>query len=286
MPLSDCKVAPVDDTNKIRTNIYDHVNYFLAFRENTKLAAFRKHQKEETTFEICLVSHVLISLLFILTRTAYILYHFSPFAVLNFIVAISVILLGTLNSVLSRINAYKGKNFQQFIRNTWILGIHVTLCLGVLFCSLIDDDETHTVNCVKNSTRPLEEYGCGFSKSNGIPTGIMMSILVTPSVMTMVFGNIRWDLQCFAWCLNSFTILVCILHFGFIENLKTFAIVVPFSFYLMYAVQVQCIRLFLASEGRIVHLMDKEKLVELEHLLEMRSLIGNMAHDLKTVSTV
>ncbi len=266
MIFSGNRISPIENHSlKVNGNIYADVNFFLNFQDKAKYAAFRRHQQNETVFGINLMAHVLISAYLLMSRTGSIVYFFSPFAVVNFALALFTVIVGTCNIVLERMAAFQGRLFHQYVRNIWIMSIYVTFCLGLIFFSF--GNTLHHSHC-----------------DVGVPNEVVIATLMLPSIMGIVVGNIRWDFQCLSWCLNSLTLLFCIVYFEFYVNLRAFLVCVPISLFLLYSFQVQSIRLYLTTESRIWSLIDKEKLVELEHLTEMRSLIANMAHDLKTVS--
>ena len=75
-----------------------------------------------------------------------------------------------------------------------------------------------------------------------------------------------------------------LLHYNLLDNLSTFGAILPFSTFLLYEIYRQKISLFLLTQSQKNLLEENERLAAETHANELRHMIGNVAHDLKTVS--
>ncbi len=262
-------------------SIYDHVNGFLIFRDSKKQEAFYKFHMMQMSFPVALLAILAICIYFILSRTGFLMYHYSNFAIFNCAFTMSTsVFLGLWGLVMRYFKLYRSAKWLVPLRDFWIVSIHVSVCLGLLFAAF--NSGTSGENCSR--TNFMKEFGCSFYHSRIVPSGYVMAMLGLPTVLAMFLGVIPWQIQIFSWCLNFGTILFCTLYFQIYLTFESLVFIVPVSLLFLYSQHLQAIRLFLASENQQQLTVEKAKLTELEHLEEMRSLIGNMAHDLKTVS--
>ncbi len=261
-----------------KEKVYDFVDYFLLFKERAKLEAYLKFQEENASFIRGTVLYLIFSLYALPTRIGFVQYHNSAFAITNLIIAIITVIIGTKKIIFKTSGTQESKQMLPVLRNCWVVGINVTLCAGLLFSAFQNEADTncHTGNYLRDS-------GCGFSDDK-VPDLFIMCLLLMPVIISMVVGGIRYEIQVCCWLLNAATIAFCIAYFQLYDSSTVFCLLLVGSFFLLYSYQLQSLQLFLASDSQYTTMLEKERKVEQEHLAEMKSLIGNMAHDLKTVS--
>lgn len=100
----------------------------------------------------------------------------------------------------------------------------------------------------------------------------MVSVL-----MYLILRSAKWEVVIFSYLMNVFVIAFCIFYFHFEGSVPTFFSFLPFSTLALYEYRRQIMRLF---EMNLEH----TRMMEEVQANELRHMIGNVAHDLKTVS--
>ncbi len=206
-------------------------------------------------------------------------FHYSIFAVANLVFTIIFgIGFGWLAIILKSFSNLQTSNPKviEALMNIWMLGVSLTLCLGMFFNGVNNDE----LNCGKSGS--LKSFGCGFP-SGDAAEGNAPILFLLPTFFAMVVKGLRWDFQIITLVANTLTFVVVIGYYHLPNSLIGFLGYLFIGGLFLYTYHLQELKLFFALERQAELTIANEQTAELEHLEEMRSLIGNMAHDLKTV---
>ncbi len=120
--------------------------------------------------------------------------------------------------------------------------------------------------------------------SSAVPQDCMFLLMIYPILFQAVYKSIKFQTVCLAWLVNvGFMCLAISINGGAMMSLPTLVLYIPLSLIIILDLQRQnlsyyflhCHQLWLGSENkRLSH----------ESEVEMRHMIANVAHDLKTVS--
>jgi hypothetical protein len=112
----------------------------------------------------------------------------------------------------------------------------------------------------------------------------MTVAMVLPSLLPLILAqDIAWfKYQAFSWMFAVCTCLFCIFHFHKTDSATSFGLSVLVSLSLLYFSHVQR-RTGAEAMQQILNLTGERDRLVSEHLVEMKAVVGNMAHDLKTV---
>jgi signal transduction histidine kinase len=86
-----------------------------------------------------------------------------------------------------------------------------------------------------------------------------------------------------AYLCNLFSMLFLMSYFNLTDSLPSFIYFIPICMTVMYEHRIFTIELFLVTQRQEQLLVENERLAEETRANELRSMIGNVAHDLKTV---
>lgn len=112
---------------------------------------------------------------------------------------------------------------------------------------------------------------------------MMLAAMIMPLLLSIVEPGALWEYVCLAYVMVIGIILYCIIAYDNTNCIGSFAIQVPFFFLLMYENQRQRLVVFLSAVSQEVLITENKVLADRAHEVEMRNMIGNVAHDLRTV---
>jgi hypothetical protein len=259
-------------------NKYEHFSKFL-FLTPKKLQSFAQFQSIQSTISSFICLHTLISVYFAFTQVSFLFYRGSSFATITAIFGFVSIFTGYLTIALKFFKITKNYIFVEYFLNLWPVFLSISIGLGILFQIFLFNSNACFSTVERNI---LSSLNC--HTTDKLPDNTVLLMLVVPAVLCMLDNEIKWSVQLGCWGMNFIFLLFCIIYFQLKTSAFTFALYVPFTLIIMYSFRQQSLLLFLASEHLDAQHNEKHRQNGLAHVEEMRSLIGNMAHDLKTVS--
>ena len=212
---------------------------------------------------------------FLFTRINFVLYYPSNFATINMIiVGIFIVFLGWL---LVACGVYKAKMNRKLIRtleNSFMFCCTMSFCLSALF-------KAYNGQCT--STNYHLQYGCDTSFRQ-ISEGSQATSLFTPFALQFVLKSCTWSTQLKSFVCAVACNLFCIQYFELSDSYCFFVFSVVFNLVILCASRLQSVSMFLLYEGQLRLVDDNKLLAKADRVSDMRHLVANMAHDLKTVS--
>jgi hypothetical protein len=121
---------------------------------------------------------------------------------------------------------------------------------------------------------------------NALPQEHLFVLMVTPVLCAVVFRSVRWECICLLWTLAiAFTVL-CIVYFEAYHSIPCLLLYVVFSLAILCENQKHSLHVFYVAQTLKAMIVATEHQSNSDHESEMRSMMGNVAHDLKTVSSL
>lgn len=127
-------------------------------------------------------------------------------------------------------------------------------------------------------------YGCNSEyDSHALPQEHMLSLMMLPIVLSVVVKTIKFPYVALAWCFCVLFISIAIGISNSFQSIPALLLYLPVSLAILFEDNRQTIILYLALRKQQA-LFDERKILSEEAQTELRFMIANMAHDLKTVS--
>jgi hypothetical protein len=151
----------------------------------------------------------------------------------------------------------------------------INLCVGV---NCVDYHNPGLNTLLRNCTRDQAVRGERALR-------FVLCLMLTPILFTFVFKECLFEFH----LANHFFTMICIFSFSWYYSFTSianiaFVLWVVMGFLLIVESHVQNVASFLTYYELKEILLEKERLTEQNNATEMRHMIGNVAHDLKTVS--
>jgi hypothetical protein len=178
------------------------------------------------------------------------------------------------------IKSWKGfqmrNKFVVLIESIWLAAISVSFSLNIIL--MVQDGHCEPQTALSNLV-------CTQSASRVMPETHMTIAMVLPSLLPLIVAQdvSLFKCQMFSWMFAVSTCLLCMLFFDKMDSAASFGLSVLVSLSLLYFSHVQR-RTGAEATQQVLNLTEERDHLLREHLSEMKSVVGNMAHDLKTVS--
>jgi hypothetical protein len=126
-----------------------------------------------------------------------------------------------------------------------------------------------------------------YDTTHQMPDGLMALLLVYPMILSMIVKSVKSEVVFLAW-LVTFVEMVVLIAVQNQSNLSigSFVAISFISFIALYEYQRQKISMFFLSQELRGTQTENERLEKENRASELKHLIGNVAHDLKTVNCV
>jgi signal transduction histidine kinase len=128
-----------------------------------------------------------------------------------------------------------------------------------------------------------ESAACNSGTKYHIPEGLMALLLVYPILLSMIIKSVKSETVFFSWALSVGSLIALFVVHDYRLSLPTFISISCISFLKLYEFQRQKISMFFLSQKLRGIQTENERLEKENRASELRHLIGNVAHDLKTV---
>jgi hypothetical protein len=124
---------------------------------------------------------------------------------------------------------------------------------------------------------------CNSGSPHQMHEGLMALLLVYPMMISMIVKSVKSEMVFFCWAITFFTLLVFFVSHDFRLSLFTFIAMSLVSVLKLWELQRQKISMFFLSQELRGSQTENERLEKENRASELKHLIGNVAHDLKTV---
>ncbi len=281
------KVIPADSRDKTKEIVlFDHVSPWLTFRESEQRHKFEEFKVHQSSIYPFLVIYFAACVTLILTTWFALANNPSVLGVINLVlVVVSPVCAGLLligfrlvaqnpkqkyisREILSRIII----NLESF----WLLSCCCAYSLSIVLCIQNGECESDDFESVQ---------GCNNDPST-LPLDMTMVSLVIPAIFATILKGAKWEYVLLAFAYNFGSIVFCSIYYNLIPSLFPVVLFTPCCMVMMYEYQRQNIAVFLLTQSQKHLLEENERLADETHAVEMRHMIGNVAHDLKTVSVL
>jgi hypothetical protein len=150
-------------------------------------------------------------------------------------------------------------------------GLRLSAKMSYGICSNITDAES--LYC--NSNQP----------SRGLPDENFLALCLLPIIYPIVLRDTDWSIVSISWLISVIFMAISVTQGGSSRG-KVISLIIYASFSLLalYSNQMQNVRSFVVQQKLAAVIKQNEEMAEELRANELRHMIGNVAHDLKTVS--
>lgn len=283
------KIFDSQSRNRESINLSDHVTFWLTFKESQQQTAFEEFKSSQASLYVFIGLHMVMCAYFLFSGWATYEYFPSHFSFAIFIISIlTPALIGTI-IISIRIYQHKTSYKSQYtkilsvltkhLESIWLFGTSFVFSLSIVIIGQnglcepgIDDFE--------------KTQGCNIGSENQMPEDMMMINIFIPVLFALMVKGAKWSYVVLAFLTSVFTVLFTMIYYDLMTSLPAFLYFIPVCMIVMYENQRQSISLFLLTQSQKNLLEENERLAAETHANELRHMIGNVAHDLKTVRTV
>jgi hypothetical protein len=117
-----------------------------------------------------------------------------------------------------------------------------------------------------------------------LPEGLVTLVMMIPIILSMVVKSVKSEIVFLIWITNFSVLLVLVISYKFQYSLEVFIAITFISLLKLVEYQRQKISMFFLSQELLVSEVENVRLEIENRASELKHLIGNVAHDLKTVS--
>lgn len=262
-------------------NIFSYVSYLLLFRKNSDSVKFNEFKIALSSKYIFLVAYAITSYYYAGETIS--TFYYYPTALSAFMVAFAMtvpILVGFVVLLLKYRDLF-GKNgplhrlavYSSIFESTWLIGCAVSFALNMI--SLGENGL-----CTN-----IRSYGCNYSRVEGkMPQDIVLAAAVLPICLYCAVKGASWPAVVITFLIGLFASLFTVFYYNLQIWWSATILFEVGVFVTLYDQHRQNVQVFLLTESQSVLLSQIEKMAEEAHAKELRSMIANVAHDLKTVS--
>lgn len=136
-----------------------------------------------------------------------------------------------------------------------------------------------------NDYYSFDNFRCNPSQDSGtLPIDSVVAIMLIPLTTSIVFRGIPFTVQIFSWVM-TLAFIVCSAAFVRLDqSFVSLCIFAPSSLFMLYEGERQNRMMFHMTDRMSFLLQENERLADETHANELRHMLGNVAHDLKTVN--
>jgi CheY-like chemotaxis protein len=170
---------------------------------------------------------------------------------------------------------YKGTSLKVMLQNVFIIGI--TLLIGFWLLMRVAEGQ-----CEK--TLSLNNFSCNPNQdSDGLPIETVVVLMLLPMTFCVAFRGTSFSIQLLSWALTLVFVFATAVYVRINQNIPYFLVYAPVSLFLIYESERQNKVIFLVTDRLAQLLEENERLADETHANELRHMVGNVAHDLRTV---
>lgn len=251
-------------------------NWFM-LRDRSLLGRYIAFQQTQIHFaaQVILLIYTTLS---IYRSTVVYQYFSSKLALINVANSVIMLLVAWVSFILRYLynkgGIFKDKvilEIAKVFENCWLFFFNLWFCVTIVLACYNE--------CTSGS-----QIGCSLVPDS-IPPDRMIVAMMLPTITYLVIRTARWETVVFCYLMNLFVLLFCMYFYDKKNSITAFWTYFPLSSLALYEYQYQILYVFELSIMQQNVLTENEKLADEAHSIEMRHMIGNVAHDLKTVRT-
>ena len=273
-----------DKLEEIRVN--SHVSPFLHFQDDALCQEYQKFKVSQSNKFAYIPLHLAACFFHLTGSYRGMKINFNFINILNFILCfIFTMFIGTWLIIVqnkswvcskdSKLWKHLDASYTAWMESVWIIG-------GAVCLSLVP--VTLAVNGLCGEGHHRVAGGCNYSGDvNELPMDITMALFFAPIIHAVVLQGANFFWVVMAIGINTSVLFSVMFVYSMTFRGPIIMLFCPLCLLVMYEFQRQGISMFLLSKQQAV-LLNEIKRLSNESGQELRSLIGNVAHDLKTVS--
>lgn len=174
------------------------------------------------------------------------------------------------------IEQYNGTSMKVRLQNVFIIGITMNLAFWLL------------VRVARGQCREIlsiDNFTCNTNAdTDGLPMESVILLMLLPMTFCVAFRGTSFTIQLISWIICVAAIFATSAYVRINQNVPYLLVFVPSSLFLIYESERQNKVIFLVTERLSLILEENERLADETHANELRHMVGNVAHDLRTVS--
>jgi len=133
----------------------------------------------------------------------------------------------------------------------------------------------------------FDNFRCNPSQDSGtLPIDSVVAIMLVPLAASIVFRGIPFLVQLFSWAMTLAFIICSAAFVRLDQSAVSLCIFAPTALFMLYEGERQNRMMFHLTDRMAFLLQENERLADETHANELRHMLGNVAHDLKTVSSL
>ncbi len=167
--------------------------------------------------------------------------------------------------------------YLEFMENIWFLSFDIFLLLEILSVTVV------VSQCERHDINTTHFTACDSDSQTELPGALLTLIFLAPMLVSVVVKTLRSDVVLWVWAFN-FIFVVCVIAIKFGDSALNVIVLAPMSLFILWEYHRQKLSMFLQSQELQGVESEKKKLETELEANELKHLIGNVAHDLKTVS--
>lgn len=215
---------------------------------------------------------------YLTTLHANVPYVFKPMALFAFaVMLLGLVIYGV--KLTDHYNNYKSTFFTpdtaKNMENMFIIGLSVYSNIRLVL-------RTQQGECI--GANFIDQLICNpLHSMNLLPPDTFVGLSILPMMFASVFRTADWNVILFSWILTIATMLLCTYLF---HESKLVVLILqvyfPCSLIVLFESRRQSLAIFLMNQ-KLQFLLSENSRIAKQHATELKHLIGNVAHDLKTV---
>jgi hypothetical protein len=252
-------------------------------QEQKEFEAFERADVSLKTFFIFVMVSSTISIVF---KTVVYDYSKTRLNLISIIIAVVCETLFGLSIILAQMNARHYKLTTQSLtkvlalfENLYVMAVSISAVMALITIVLNGHCEKHLI--INYSDRIS---GCTYGDKNQMPEAVMALVLVYPMMLSMIVKSVKSETVFVAWLINFIVSLALIGKFNLRLSFGPFVCFALMTLLTLFEYQRQKISMFFLTQKLRGTQTENERLEKENRASELKHLIGNVAHDLKTVS--
>lgn len=278
--------------NKSLADLFNSTHDFKDDKlENTKeFELFNQLQESSSTFLAYVILYLIVGITDCSIK-AYLMAKNQKFAKgITLVIGLLEVLLIVILLILLYIKGPTRKNVRRvyagslipwrgYLQNIFFIGSTVYFGLNLIMRASFGSCE--------NDLAPYTYYCDPGKREDTLPITAMITLMFFPMAFSFVVRDIHFELVILSWLITSAFIAACtIVSISAKVVLPPLVIYMFGSFFVYYESQRRNVAMFWILHKMQFILAENERLADETHATEMRHMIANVAHDLKTVSYI
>lgn len=174
------------------------------------------------------------------------------------------------------LDSYSGSSLKVKLQSIFVIGITLLYCYWLLLRVVAGQCE-QTLSFYNFRCNPNQER-------DGLPIESLVILMFIPMTFCVAFRGTPFVIQVVSWVISIVGMFSTAAFVRVNQNIPIFLVYIPASLFMIYENERQNRVTFMVTERLSYLLEENERLADETHANELRHMVGNVAHDLRTVS--